>query len=131
MVNISKNVINITIFLENQDILDNISSNLDPFCPVAKNIHHCCCGVVSVYLHNWIFLKLNNLKCFENIGRQYSEDNRLVPSFKTGKADFLKAVVALPMSIPYSCIDAKGNSLYHYASQTSKEIIEVCTPLPT
>jgi len=50
---------------------------------------------------------------------------------KQGKADFLKAVVALPMSIPYSCIDAKGNSLYHYASQTSKEIIEVCTPLPT
>jgi len=44
---------------------------------------------------------------------------------KQGKADFLKAVVALSMNFPYSCIDAKGNSLYHYASQTSKEIIEV------
>ena len=44
---------------------------------------------------------------------------------KHGKAEFIKAVIALSLNIPYNTADAKGNTLYHYGSQSSKEVVEV------
>ena len=44
---------------------------------------------------------------------------------KNGKAEYIKAVVALSLNIPYYAVDDKGNTLYHYASQNNKETIEV------
>lgn len=44
---------------------------------------------------------------------------------KNGKSEFLKAVIANVPNVLFSDRDAKGNSIYHYAAQASKEMIEV------
>ena len=44
---------------------------------------------------------------------------------KSGKSEFIKAVIASVPNVQFNDRDAKGNTVYHYAAQSSKETIEV------
>ena len=56
------------------------------------------------------------------------ESTQMTPALlaaKQGKAEFIKAMTLLPRNISFRDLDAKGNSLYHYAAQSSQETVEV------
>lgn len=44
---------------------------------------------------------------------------------KNGKSEFLKAVIANVPTVRFDDKDSKGNTVFHYAAQSSKETIEV------